>query len=46
LVRERGYDRTMAVTFDLTPNGLLSVGPVRAWRLDWQPGSLSLDKPD
>jgi hypothetical protein len=46
LVRERGYDRTMAVTFDLAPNGLLSVGPVRAWRLDWQPGSLSLDNPD
>ena len=43
LVRERGYDQRMMVTFDLASNGLLSVGPVKAWRLDWQPGALSLD---
>jgi hypothetical protein len=43
LVRERGYDQRMMVTFDLTPNGLLSIGPVKAWRLDWQPGLLNLE---
>ncbi|MGZ4765355.1 MAG: hypothetical protein ACXVH5_05705 [Ilumatobacteraceae bacterium] len=43
LVRERGYDQQMMVTFELGANGLLSVGPVKAWRLDWQPGSLSLE---
>jgi hypothetical protein len=43
LVRERGYDQTMLVTFQLTTDGLLSIAPVKAWRLDWQPGSLNLD---
>ncbi len=43
LVRERGYDRRMMVTFDLGSNGLLSVGPANAWRLDWQSGSLNLE---
>lgn len=43
LVRERGYDQTMMVTFELGANGLLSVGPVKAWHLEWQPGSLDLE---
>ncbi len=43
LVRERGYDQSMMVTFELGSDGLLSVGPVKAWRLDWQPGSLDLE---
>jgi hypothetical protein len=42
LARERGYDQKMLVTFELGANGLLSIGPVKAWRLDWQPGSLNL----
>jgi hypothetical protein len=45
LVRERGFDRNMLVTFDLGANGLLSIGPVNAWRLDWQPGSVDVDSP-
>jgi hypothetical protein len=43
LVRERGYDQNMMVSFELGSNGLLSIGPVKAWRLDWQPGSLELE---
>lgn len=43
LVRERGYDQRMMVTFELGSNGLLSIGPVKAWRLDWQNGSLNLE---
>ena len=43
LVRERGYDQSVMVTFELGLDGLLSVGPVKAWRLDWQPGSLDLE---
>ena len=42
LVRERGYDQNMMVTFELGSNGLLSIGPTKAWRLEWQPGSLGL----
>lgn len=45
LVRERGYDQSMTVTFELGSNGLLSVGPTKAWRLDWQPGSAELEIP-
>lgn len=40
LVRERGFDQNMVVTFDLGADGLLSIGPTKAWRLEWQPGSL------
>lgn len=43
LVRERGYDQTMMVTFQLSADGLLSVGPANAWALEWQPGSLDLE---
>jgi hypothetical protein len=43
LVRERGYDQNMMVTFELGSNGLLSIGPRNAWSLDWQPGSLELE---
>ncbi|HEX2785850.1 MAG TPA: hypothetical protein VHN36_19915 [Ilumatobacteraceae bacterium] len=43
LVRERGYDQNMMVTFELGSNGVLSVGPANAWNLDWQPGSLDLE---
>ena len=43
LVRERGFDQNMLVTFELGANGLLSIGPVKAWNLEWEPGSLSLD---
>ena len=43
LVRERGYDQNMMVTFELGANGVLSVGPTNAWSLDWQPGSLDLE---
>jgi hypothetical protein len=43
LVRERGYDQNMMVTFELGANGLLSIGPRNAWSLDWQPGSLKLE---
>ncbi len=44
LVRERGYDQNLMVTFELGPNGVLSVGPVNAWSLDWQPGTLDLER--
>ena len=43
LVRERGYDRSMVVTFELGADGLFTIGPAQAWRLEWQPGSLDLD---
>jgi hypothetical protein len=43
LVRERGFDLNMLVTFELGANGLLSIGPVKAWNLKWEPGSLDLD---
>ncbi len=45
LLRERGYDRNMMVTFELGLNGLLSIGPTKAWGLEWQPGSLGLVTP-
>ena len=35
LVRERGYDRAMAVTFELGSDGLFKIGPTKAWRLEW-----------
>jgi hypothetical protein len=43
LVRERGYDQNMMVTFELGSKGVLSIGPVNAWSLDWQPGALDLE---
>jgi hypothetical protein len=43
LVRERGYDQNMVVSFDLGADGLFKIGPTKAWRLDWQPGSLDLE---
>ncbi len=45
LLRERGYDQNMTVTFELGSNGLLSIAPTKAWRLEWQPGSLGLAAP-
>ncbi len=45
LLRERGYDQNMTVTFELGSNGLLSIGPTKAWSLEWQPGSLGLATP-
>lgn len=44
LVRERGFDQTMNVTFRLGRDGLLSLEPANAWRLGWQPGSLMLER--
>jgi hypothetical protein len=46
LARERGFDRSVAVTFDLLDTGLLSIGPGRAWSLEWQPGRLTLPELD
>lgn len=43
LVRERGFDQNMVVTFDLGTDGQLSIGPTKAWRLEWQPGSSAID---
>lgn len=40
LVRERGYDRNIVVTFELGGDGLFRIGPARAWSVEWQPGSL------
>ena len=45
LLRERGFDQTMVVTFELGSNGLLSIGPIKAWRLEWESGSLGLEIP-
>ncbi len=42
LVRERGYDRSMVVTFILGKDGLFNVGPAPAWRLEWAPPSPDL----
>jgi hypothetical protein len=42
-VRERGYDRSIVVTFELGANGLFKIGPAAAWRLDWAPPSVDLD---
>ena len=42
LVRERGYDRSMVVTFILGSDGLFKIGPAPAWRLEWAPPSLDL----
>jgi hypothetical protein len=44
LVRERGYDRSMAVTFALGSNGRFDIGPAKAWRLEWEPPSADLDE--
>ena len=45
LLRERGFDQTMVVTFELGSNGLLSIGPTKAWRLEWESGSSGLEIP-
>ncbi len=45
LLRERGYDQNMMVTFELGLKGLLAIGPSKAWGLEWQPGSLGLVTP-
>lgn len=42
LMRERGFDQNMVITFDLGADGLLSIGPTKAWRLEWQPGSSAI----
>ena len=42
LARERGYDRSMVVTFELKANGLFEIGPAKAWRLEWAPPSVDL----
>jgi len=42
LARERGYDRSMVVTFELKANGLVEIGPAKAWRLEWAPPSVDL----
>ena len=46
LLRERGYDLTMEVTFGLSANGLFTVAPRRAWQLSWLPGRLHVDADD
>jgi hypothetical protein len=43
LVRERGYDRNMVVTFELGSDGLFTIGPSKAWSLDWEPGVWSVE---
>jgi hypothetical protein len=43
LRRERGFDQNTVVSFDLGSNGLLSIGPTKAWSLEWQPGTLVFD---
>lgn len=43
LVRERGFDQSMTVTFRLGRDGLLSLEPANAWYLEWQRGTLDLD---
>lgn len=42
LARERGYDRSMVVTFELGSNGQFNIGPAKAWRLEWEPPSVDL----
>jgi len=42
LVRERGYDRSMVVSFILGADGMFKIGPAQAWRLEWQPPSADL----
>jgi hypothetical protein len=44
LVRERGYDRSMVVTFQLGSNGRFDIGPAKAWRLEWEPPSVDIDE--
>jgi hypothetical protein len=46
LVRERGYDRSMVVTFELGSNGLFKIEPAQAWRLVWAPPSADLGDVD
>jgi len=43
LVRERGYDRSMVVTFELSRYGLFKIGPAQAWRLEWEPPTADLE---
>ncbi len=46
LARERGYDRSMVVTFELGSNGLFKIEPAQAWRLVWAPPSADLGDVD
>ncbi len=42
LARERGYDRSMVVTFELGADGLFKIGPAMAWRLEWERPSVAV----
>jgi len=42
LVRERGFDPDVAVSFVIDADGSFAVGPSRAWNNTWQPGAIEL----